>query len=39
MKNFLVDDLGMSKEHIQCFFGSEDPTPGDPLVPSCDNIV
>ncbi|KAK0227177.1 hypothetical protein EDD85DRAFT_795003 [Armillaria nabsnona] len=39
MKEFLVDDLGMSEERIQCLLGSEDPTPDDPLTPSRDNIV
>ncbi|PBL01546.1 hypothetical protein ARMGADRAFT_220352 [Armillaria gallica] len=39
MKKFLVDDLGISEERIQCLLGSEDPTPGDPLTPSRDNIV
>ncbi len=39
MKEYLVDDLGMSEERIQCLLGSEDPTPDDPLTPSRDNIV
>ncbi|PBK72044.1 hypothetical protein ARMSODRAFT_1016043 [Armillaria solidipes] len=38
MKNFLIDDLGMSEERIQCLLGFHYPTPGDPL-PSRDNIV
>ncbi|PBK72028.1 hypothetical protein ARMSODRAFT_740258 [Armillaria solidipes] len=39
MKNFLIDDLGMSEERVQCLLSSEDPTAGDPLTPSRDNIV
>ncbi|PBK72049.1 hypothetical protein ARMSODRAFT_1016046 [Armillaria solidipes] len=39
MKSFLVDDLGVSEERIRCLLGSEDPTLGDPLIPSRDNII
>ncbi|PBL01547.1 hypothetical protein ARMGADRAFT_907113, partial [Armillaria gallica] len=40
MKKFLIDDLGMPKERIQCLLGSHNLIPdGDPLTPSRANIV
>ncbi|SJL17259.1 uncharacterized protein ARMOST_20806 [Armillaria ostoyae] len=39
MKKFLIDDLGVPKERIQCLLGSHDLTPADPLTPSRANIV
>ncbi|KAK0437250.1 uncharacterized protein EV420DRAFT_1216131, partial [Desarmillaria tabescens] len=39
MKNFLIDDLGVPKERIQCLLGSHDPLPNGALTPSRANIV
>ncbi|KAK0476018.1 hypothetical protein IW261DRAFT_1311385, partial [Armillaria novae-zelandiae] len=39
MKNFLIDDLGVPKERIQCLLGSHNLIPDDPLKPSRANIV
>ncbi|PBL01548.1 hypothetical protein ARMGADRAFT_953616 [Armillaria gallica] len=39
MKKFLIDDLGMPKERIQCLLGSHNLIPDDPLTPSRANIV
>ncbi|KAK0441740.1 uncharacterized protein EV420DRAFT_1727945, partial [Desarmillaria tabescens] len=39
MRKFLVNDLGVPKEHIQCLLGSHSPVPEDALTPSHANIV
>ncbi|KAK0209636.1 hypothetical protein IW262DRAFT_1528423 [Armillaria fumosa] len=39
MKKFLIDDLGVLKERIQCLLGSHDSIPDNPLTPSHANIV
>ncbi|KAK0435899.1 hypothetical protein EV421DRAFT_2022340 [Armillaria borealis] len=39
IKKFLVDDLGVPKERIQCLLGSHDLTPDDPSTPSRANII
>ncbi|KAK0209640.1 hypothetical protein IW262DRAFT_1468566 [Armillaria fumosa] len=39
MKKFLIDDLGMPKEQIQCLLRSHDSIPDDPSTPSHANIV
>ncbi|KAK0191753.1 hypothetical protein F5146DRAFT_1001525 [Armillaria mellea] len=40
MKSFLVDDLVVSEECIQCLLsGSDDPTPDKSLTPSHENII
>ncbi|KAK0479439.1 hypothetical protein EDD18DRAFT_1086411, partial [Armillaria luteobubalina] len=39
MKNFLINDLSMPKERIQCLLGSHDLIPDDPIKPSRANIV
>ncbi|KAK0217548.1 hypothetical protein EDD85DRAFT_754468, partial [Armillaria nabsnona] len=36
MQSFLIDDLGVPAEHIQCLLGSES---GDSLTPSHANII
>ncbi|KAK0191744.1 hypothetical protein F5146DRAFT_930069, partial [Armillaria mellea] len=40
MKKFLINDLSMPREHIQCLLSPHNlPTPNDPLTPSHANIV
>ncbi|KAK0191755.1 caspase domain-containing protein [Armillaria mellea] len=39
MKNFLINDLGLPKERIQCLLGSHNLISDGPLTPSRANIV
>ncbi|SJL04296.1 uncharacterized protein ARMOST_07657 [Armillaria ostoyae] len=39
MRDYLIDDLGVPEERIQCLLGPENPIPGKFLTPSRTNIV
>ncbi|PBK91149.1 hypothetical protein ARMGADRAFT_1166538 [Armillaria gallica] len=39
MRDYLINDLGMPEERIQCLLGAEIPIPGNFLTPSRTNII